>query len=446
MKQAQAKKKVHLVSLGCARNLVDSEVMIGTLLQNNWQHSPHAEESDAIIVNTCGFIQSAKEESIDTILSFSELKKQKPHLRLVVAGCLAQRYKTQLAKGMPEVDFFIGTDQFTKIGELLDTPPEHGSVLARRTNYLYNEKLARVNTLSPYSSYVKVAEGCGHNCSFCIIPAIRGRLRSRPINSVVQEVTQLTAEQGVKEVILIAQDLAAFGRDRGSDELVPLLQALVKIESLQWLRMLYMYPENISDEFLDLMASEDKIVKYLDVPVQHASNKILSSMNRNLTREQMQEVFLRVRKKVPGIAIRTTVMVGFPGETEEDFQELCKFVQEMRFEHLGCFAYSQEEGTVAGRMQEQISDEIKEQRREHLMLLQQEISSETLAQKVGQIVPALLTRKVDEKHNTWEGRLSFQAPEVDGLVFVSGENLTEGDICNIRITDSLEYDLVGTLA
>ncbi len=436
----QMQKKVHLVSLGCARNLVDSEVMIGTLLQNGWVHSSEANDADAIIVNTCGFIQSAKEESIDTILGFADLKKKKPELRLIVAGCLAQRYKTQLAKGIPEVDFFVGTDQFTQIGSLLESPPEQGTVIAKRANYLYNENLPRVNTLSKHSAYVKVAEGCGHNCAFCIIPAIRGRLRSRPISSVVKEVEQLTA-QGVKEIILIAQDLAAYGRDRGSDELVPLLKELVQIKDLHWLRMLYMYPENISDEFLELMAREDKIVKYLDIPVQHASNEVLSRMNRILTQEQMRSVFQRVRDKVPGIALRTTVMVGFPGEEAEDFRHLASFLGQQRFEHLGCFTYSQEEGTVAARMKDQVEEGIKQERYNNLMTLQREISRAKMAQFVGKTFSALVLKKDDETCR-WEGRLSIQAPDVDGIVYISGENLECGEIREVRIVDSLEYDLI----
>ena len=443
MQAQQTQKKVHLVSLGCARNLVDSEVMIGTLLEKGWLHSNESTDADAIIVNTCGFIQSAKEESIDTILSFADLKRSKPDMRLIVAGCLAQRYKTQLAKGIPEVDFFVGTDQFSQIANFIENPPEHGSVIAKRSNYLYNENLPRVNTLSKHSAYVKVAEGCGHNCAFCIIPAIRGRLRSRPISSVVKEVEHLTS-QGVKEIVLIAQDLAAYGRDRGSDELVPLLKELVAIKDLHWLRMLYMYPENISDEFLDLMAKEDKIVKYLDIPVQHASNTVLAKMNRILTQEQMRDVFARVRTKVPNIAIRTTVMVGFPGEDDADARELLRFLEETRFEHLGCFSYSMEEGTVAGRMKDQIDDATKQIRYDEVMALQQGISRANLAGLIGKTYSALILKK-DEESCKWEGRLSIQAPDVDGIVFITGEGLEVGQIRQVRITESMDYDLLAEL-
>ncbi|MBI2601605.1 MAG: 30S ribosomal protein S12 methylthiotransferase RimO [Deltaproteobacteria bacterium] len=444
MKPARTlQKKVHLVSLGCARNLVDSEVMLGSLFKNGWKHTAEPGSADAVIINTCGFIQSAKEESIDTILSMAELKKTKPDMKLVVTGCLSQRYKKQLATGLPEVDFFLGTDQFTDIDTYLFSPPEKGTVIAKRTHALYNEELARVNTLSPFSAYVKVAEGCQHNCSFCIIPAIRGRLRSRTISSVVKEVTDLV-NQGVKEVVLIAQDLAAFGRDRDKDELVELLKALAAVDGLQWIRQLYMYPENISDELLDLMAGEQKIVKYLDVPVQHASDKILKKMNRILSREEMTNVFRRVRQKVPEIAIRTTIMVGFPGESDEDFALLRDFVKEMRFEHLGCFSYSQEEGTVAGRMQEQVPDEIKEARLAEIMEVQQKISREKLQTHVGKTYPVLITGTDPENEARLLGRLATQAPDVDGLVYIEdGDALISGDVVPVRITEAFEYDLKG---
>ena len=319
--------RVHLVSLGCSRNRVDSEVMLGTLFERGWQSTDVAEEADAIVVNTCGFIQSAKEESIDRILEAAELKKEKD-LKLVVTGCLTQRYKRQLAEGMPEVDLFIGTDEFTKIADLIEQDTSEDRVHTKRTHYLYNEKMPRVNTLTKSSAYVKVAEGCQHNCAFCIIPAIRGRLRSRPISSIVGEVEKLVAE-GVIEINLIAQDLAAFGRDKGTDELVPLLRELVKIEGLSWIRLLYVYPENITEEFLELFATEEKIVKYLDIPVQHGSDSVLKRMNRDVTANQIKVTIERLRARVPDVAIRTSVMVGFPGETEEEFAELKSFVEEV---------------------------------------------------------------------------------------------------------------------
>lgn len=439
-------RKVHLISLGCARNRVDSEVMLGTLLEKGWEISEQSEGADAIVVNTCGFIQAAKEESIDTILEAAEYKKLNENMKLVVTGCLTQRYKRQLAEGMPEVDLFIGTDEFTKLGELLDQPSDSlEKVHAKRTHYLYTEKMPRINTLTKHSAYVKVAEGCQHNCAFCIIPAIRGRLRSRPIDSVVQEVEKLVAD-GVVEVNLIAQDLAAYGRDQGSDNLLPLLKELVKVEGLQWVRLLYMYPENINDEFLEFFASEPKLVKYLDIPMQHASSRLLKAMNREVTREQIESTVAKVREQVPGVAIRTSVMAGFPGETEEDFQELLAFVRSIKLDHLGCFAYSQEEGTVAGRMKDQINEEVKAERAALVMECQKEISRERLQSYVGKVVDVLVKGPSEETDLLFEGRLSTQAPEVDGIVYINDGHPVTGKIQKVMITEAHDYDLVGHIA
>lgn len=435
-------QNVHLISLGCARNRVDSEVMLGTLLGEGWTHTENPEEAGTIIVNTCGFIGPAKQESIDTILEAAEYKKSNPDLKLVVTGCLTQRYKTQLAKGLPEVDFFVGTDQFNEIKNLLGQEVEKGEVFAKRTHYLYNENLPRINTLSKTAAYVKVAEGCQHNCAFCIIPAIRGKLRSRPVKSVVEECKKL-ADEGVLEINLIAQDLAAYGRDTGTADLHELLTELVKIEGIERIRCLYMYPENISDEFLEFIAKEPKIVKYLDVPVQHASDRILEAMNRDVRKNQLRDTLKKVREKVPGMAIRTSVMVGFPGETEEDFQELKNFVAEQKFDHLGCFTYSQEEGTVAGRMNDQIQDDIKKRRQAEIMALQQEISQKRLESYVDKIYDVLVEGPSPDTDLLWQGRLATQAPEVDGVVYINDGDVKAGTIQRVKITDSHDYDLVG---
>lgn len=435
-------QKVHLVSLGCSRNRVDSEVMVGTLLRDGWSSVDSPEEADAVVVNTCGFIASAKEESVDTILAMAELKKTNPQMKLIVAGCLTQRYKSQLVKGLPEVDLFIGTDEFSRIGELLANRPAQGSIFAKRTNYLYNEDMPRVNTLAAHSAYVKVAEGCQHNCAFCIIPAIRGRLRSRPVHSVVKEVMNLV-DTGVQEINLIAQDLAAYGRDLKETDLLELLKALVKIEGLKWIRLLYVYPENISDEFLEFFAAQEKIVKYLDIPVQHGSNAVLKRMNRDVTREEIISTVKKLRSKVPSVAIRTSVMVGFPGETEAEFKDLKALVEELEFEHLGCFTYSQEEGTVAGRMPDQIDDASKERRQDEIMSLQKGISRRKLQRFVGQRIPVLVSGPSEESELVWQGRMSVQAPEVDGLVYLNDGPVRAGQIQEVEITDSYDYDLVG---
>lgn len=437
-------RKVHLISLGCARNRVDSEVMLGTMMGQGWISTDEPTEADAIIVNTCGFIASAKEESIDTILQAAEHKKNKPGLKVVVAGCLTQRYKTQLVKSMPEVDLFVGTDEFTRIGALLEARASDEKLFAKRTHYLYNEDMPRVNTLAKHSAYVKVAEGCQHNCSFCIIPAIRGRLRSRPVSSVVSEVVKLVAG-GVIEVNLIAQDLAAYGRDRGDTDLFQLLKALVQIEGLQWIRCLYVYPENISDEFLEFFATEPKIVKYLDIPVQHASDAILKKMNRNVTQQQLRDIIGKVKTRVPDVAIRTSVMVGFPGETEEDFEALNDFVHDMAFTHLGCFTYSMEEGTVAGRMPDQIDDDLKKDRQAIIMETQRDVSRDNLKKLVGKTLPVLIEGLSEETDLLWQGRLSIQAPEVDGIVFINDGAAVAGQIQMVTISESHDYDLVGSI-
>lgn len=435
-------RKVHLISLGCARNRVDSEVMLGSLLGQDWTITDAPEEADAVIVNTCGFIEAAKEESVQTILEAAELKKNNANLKLVVAGCLTQRYKNQLVSGLPEVDLFIGTDEFPQVAEFLDSQLPKGSLRAKRTHYLYDGSLPKKNTLTSSSAYVKVAEGCQHQCAFCIIPAIRGKLRSRPIANVVKEVQNL-AREGVKEINLIAQDLAAYGRDWGASDLLPLLKELVEVEGIEWIRLLYVYPENISDEFIDFFAKHPKIVKYLDIPVQHASDSLLAKMNRGVSQGELRRIFGRLREQVPGLAIRTSVMVGFPGETEEQFEELKQFVVEQKFEHLGCFTYSQEEGTVAGRMSGQIEEETKTRRQASIMELQKEISKHHLQSFVGKVLPVLVKGLSEETELLAEGRLSIQAPEVDGVVYINEGDFKPGHIQWVHITDSYDYDLVG---
>lgn len=435
-------KAVHLISLGCARNRVDSEVMLGDLFKEGWIYAPTQQEADVVIVNTCGFINAAKEESINTILEVAGGRKENPDLKVVVAGCLAQRYKKQLAKALPEVDFFIGTSEFSRLPALLAEPPAPGAVFSRQTGYLYEG--VRINTLSKVSAYVKVAEGCQHNCSFCIIPAIRGPLRSRNVDSVVKEVQNLVGD-GVVEINLIAQDLAAFGRDTGTDRLLELLQNLVKVEGLRWIRLLYVYPENISDELLQFIASQDKIVKYFDIPVQHASDPILKKMNRVLNREELKAVFKRVRAQIPGVSLRTSVMAGFPGETEEDFHQLRDFVQDMRFEHLGCFSYSQEEGTVAGRMKDQVNDDDKARRQAAIMDLQRSISAANLQSKIGSTFPVIIEGPYTQSDEyNWVGRLAGQAPEVDGKVLIKSAHCPTEAIQTVTISSALEYDLVGS--
>lgn len=435
-------KKVHLISLGCARNRADSEVMLGSLLENDYELTSAPDEASLVVVNTCGFIEPAKRESIETIMEAGELKKANPALKLVVAGCLSQRYKGQLVAGLPEVDLFIGTDEFPHLPQYLQENLPKGSVRAKRKNYLYQGELPKKNTLSRVSSYVKVAEGCQHQCAFCIIPAIRGPLRSRPIQSILGEVNAL-AEQGVKEINLIAQDLAAYGREGGQSSLLNLLKDLTRAPDPAWIRMLYVYPENIDEEFLDFWADHPRIVPYIDIPVQHGSDRILSLMNREVSRAQLEKTIARVRDKIPSVAIRTSVMVGFPHETDKDFEALLDFVEQNRFDHLGCFTYSQEEGTPAGRMSDQISEALKEERQLEVMDLQRDISSRNLKSYVGKTLEVLVEGRSQESDLLFEGRLKTQAPEVDGICYINDGPVQAGEIQKVTITESHDYDLVG---
>ncbi len=436
----QLDRTVHFISLGCARNLVDSEVMMGQLLAHGWQFTPSATHADAVVVNTCGFIDSAVKESIDRII---EVGTNKPaHQKLIVAGCLTQRYKHRLKEGLPEVDLFIGTDQFHRIAEFLNAPPLRDKVHAARNNYIYSADAPRINTLARGSAYVKVSEGCQHRCSFCIIPAIRGPLRSRPISDIVCETEQLVA-QGVIEIILIAQDLAAFGREHGDHDLLALLQALAAVPGLRWIRPLYIYPEHISDAFLDFFAHEDKIVKYLDIPVQHANDRILRLMRRAVDRRGLEKILQRVRRHVPRVALRTSVMVGFPSEQENDFHELLDFIATQEFDHLGCFTYAREQNTAAARLPGQIAAPIKQQRQRQIMTLQRKISRQKLQHQIGTIQDVLLERKASEHYI---GRTAAQAPEVDGVVYVTGETKIPpcGNLIRAQINAASTYDLIAT--
>lgn len=446
-------KKIHLISLGCSRNRVDSEVMLGTLLEKGWAITEDPEKAAVIIVNTCCFIEPAKQESVDHILEAASYKEKNPELKLVVSGCLSQRYQNDLATELPEVDLFVGTDEFPRIAELVEklySRTQDGSlekVHIARSRYLYDGTLPRLNTLGKGSAYVKVAEGCQHSCSFCVIPAIRGPLRSRTIESAVREAKGL-AKQGVVEINLIAQDITAFGRDRknkNGETLANLIRSLAGVEGLQWIRLLYAYPEFIDDEFLNLLQNENKLVKYLDVPVQHASDKILKMMNRKITRRELTTIFRDLRSAVPDIALRTSVMVGFPGETEADFDALEDFVAETGFDHLGCFTYSREEGTRAAKLPGQITEKVKRSRQAKIMKLQQKISRKLLKRYVGQVMPVLVEGPHEESPLLWRGRLPTQAPEVDGCVIINEGRAPVGTIRPVKITEVHDYDLVGTI-
>ncbi len=434
------------MSLGCARNRVDSEVMLGLLWHDGWSFTENPEQASVIVVNTCSFIDPAKEESIEQILEAASYKERFPDLKLVVTGCLTQRYKEELVSELPEVDLFIGTDEFPKIAEFLRTLPAKGTVHADRTSYIYSHELPRINTQHPGSAYVKISEGCQHRCSFCVIPLIRGPLRSRSVESIHQEVLELV-KTGVVEINLIAQDLTAFAREKsGSSESLPaLIKSLASIKDLEWIRLLYAYPENIDNKLLTLLREEPKLVKYLDIPIQHASNKILKLMSRAIDQESLRNTIKKIRKTIPEIAIRTSVMVGFPGETEADFDELKQFVSDMHFEHLGCFVYSREEETRAAAMPDQIDDSTKNRRSNEIMKLQRAISKKYLKSFIGRTLPILVEGPHRETPLLWQGRLSTQAPEVDGVVIINEGNPIQGKIQSVRVTGTHDYDLVGTV-
>lgn len=434
--------KVYLQSLGCPKNLVDSEIMLGLVRQAGGAIVTDPEVADVLVVNTCGFIGPAKRESIDAILDLARLKQEAPGKRLIVTGCLVQRYGNELAESLPEVDAFLGTGDFHRLPEVLARPQAKDEAAPYRgaAHLLPDVQLARVRTGDFFSAYVKVSEGCDHTCSFCIIPKIRGKHESRPIESVVSEVQALVAD-GVVEVNLIAQDLTAYGRDRrdGTD-LVRLLRALVCVEGLRWIRLLYNYPRHVTPALLETIASEEKVCPYLDLPLQHASARILRRMRRDRDPQALRELLARIRNTVPGVAIRTAMIVGFPGETEEDFQELLEFVREQRFERLGAFAYSREEGTEAAELPDQVPERIKKQRLRTLMRLQAEIAAEQQKAQIGRTLEVLVCGQ--DQRGRWYGRTATQAPEIDGVVYLDGPAAV-GEIVPVRITGASTYDLRG---
>ena len=435
--------KIGMVSLGCPKNLVDSEVMLGLIREKQLEITNDPAEADLIIVNTCGFIESAKEESINTVLQMAEYKQNGSCKYLVMTGCLGQRYADELFESMPEVDAIVGTDCFTDIGWVID------QVMAgKRLKHL--EKLESKNVALPprmlttpsYMAYLKIAEGCDNCCSYCIIPQLRGPYTSRPYDEVMAEAKAL-AESGIKELIVVAQDTTRYGEDTTGKLLLPqLLRDLNALEGIQWIRVMYLYPNNFTDELIEAFATLDKVCKYIDIPLQHASDRLLDSMNRFDTREQVETLLNKLRTRIPGITIRTTFIVGFPGETEEDFEELKDFVEKQRFENAGVFQYSQEEGTVAGEMENQIAPEIKENRYHELMALQAGIAEE-IHQEREDVELDVLVEGFDEDKLAY-GRSTHEAPDIDGTIFIeNAEGLAVGDMVRVRILQGFTYEMVG---
>lgn len=447
-------KKVGFVSLGCPKNLVDSEVMMGQLKDAGYQIVADAAEAETVVVNTCGFIESAKQESVDAILEAMRLKSEGKAQRLVVAGCLVERYRDDLKAEMPEVDAFIGTGEIGRILEVANPKfiPEEMPYypLGNKTaTYLYDDTTPRTLSTPSYTAFIKIAEGCDRPCAFCSIPSMRGSFRSRRFGSIVKEAQDLV-KQGVKELVLVAQDSSRYGEDLGEIDALPqLIRALCQIEGAEWVRVMYTYPTHISDEFLAALAEEPKAVKYLDMPLQHASRNVLKRMKRGGTRESLERLIKRVRDKVDGIAIRTTFITGFPGETDEDFAELMAFVKNCEFDNLGVFTYSDEEGTPAFELDGKVPEKTAKHRRSTLMKEQAKISRRKNKAKIGETYRVLFEGVSQESDLLWQARLEGQAAEIDGYILINDapENFAPeiGAFYEVKITEAQEYDLIGQI-
>lgn len=443
--------KIGVVSLGCPKNLVDSETMLGLIHEENYEITNDPSEAEIIIVNTCGFIESAKEESINTILQMAEYKKSGSCKYIIITGCLSQRYAEELFNELPEADAIAGVEVYDEIGSIIKRVMngERFIMLERsKPDVIYTSKetfLPRILTTPSYTAYLKIAEGCDNCCSYCAIPKIRGPYRSKPMAQVLKEAKAL-ADNGVKELIVVAQDTTRYGEDLPGGKLLlaDLLKELNKIESLKWIRVMYCYPNNFTDELIETFASLDKVCKYVDLPLQHASNRLLASMNRYDTREEVEMLLAKLRKRIPGIVIRTTFIVGFPGETDADFEELKEFVEQQRFENAGVFAYSQEEGTVAGAMPNQIPDEIKQERYHELMALQAQISEEIHKDTEGQTLEVLVEGIEEDGSGLHYGRSYREAPDIDGLVFIENPgDIKPGCFVKVNILQGFTYESVG---
>lgn len=437
---------VLFISLGCDKNLVDSEVMIGLLADKGYQMTDDETQADVIVINTCCFIHDAKEESIQTILEMAEYKKTGTLKALIVTGCLAQRYQEEILEEIPEVDEVLGTTSYDKIVDAIQEALEGKSgVRIEDIDALPLPDTKRLVTTGGHFAYLKIAEGCDKHCTYCIIPKIRGNYRSVPMERLVKEARDL-AEDGVKELILVAQETTIYGTDLyGEKSLHRLLRELCKIEGIRWIRILYCYPEEIDDSLIQVMKEEPKICHYLDLPIQHASTEILRRMGRRTSREDLEEIIGKLRREIPDIAIRTTLITGFPGETKEQHEELMDFVDQMEFDRLGVFTYSPEEGTPAAQMEDQIPEEVKEDRQAELMELQQEIAFDLAEDMIGREVLVMIEGKVADE-NAYVGRTYKDAPNVDGLIFVNtDEELMSGDFARVKVTGAAEYDLIGEL-
>lgn len=438
--------KISMVSLGCPKNLVDAEMMLASLKDAGFEITPYENEADAVIINTCGFIGDAKKEAIENILDVARYKEEGNLKALVVTGCLAERYRDDIMSEMPEVDAVVGIGSNKDIVNIVNTALEGEKVCKYGPKEDLSIDAPRLVSTPKYTAYLKIAEGCDNCCTYCAIPAIRGKFRSRSIESVVEEAKWL-ASGGVKEIILVAQDTTKYGADfYGKSMLAPLMKEIAKIDGIEWIRTLYTYPDKISDELIDAVANEEKLCKYFDIPIQHCNGEILQKMNRTGNKQELLELVSKLRKKIPGVTLRTTLITGFPGETDEQFEELCEFVATAKFDRLGCFAYSPEEDTPAAGFADQIDEQTKADRAEIIMNDQLRTVIENNESKVGEI-KKVLVEGYDDYIKCYFGRSEQDAPEIDGKVFfLSNEPLKIGDFVNVQINDTIEYDLLGEVA
>jgi ribosomal protein S12 methylthiotransferase len=438
---------IGFVNLGCTKNLVDSEIMLGTLMQDGFELTADSGKAEVVIINTCGFIEEAKQESINTIIEQGKLKKTGSCRVLIAAGCLAQRYQGELLKELPELDGVVGTGEFGRIAEicrdLLAPKKKHQRLWISQPPYLYDELAPRLRLGHQHSAYIKIAEGCNRNCAFCAIPIMRGKQRSRPVESIVGEAKRL-AEEGVKEINLISQDTVNYGVDLGvRDGLTLLLRELVKVKGLRWIRPFYLYPQQVTNELLALYAGEEKIAKYIDMPLQHINDDILKRMHRAGDRAAIQSLVERIRTRIPGVTFRTAFIVGFPEETDEAFDELAGFVEQSEFDRVAVFLYSDEEGTPAVHLEGKVDRAVMEERRNHLLSIQEPIAAAKGQAKIGSVVEVLVDGRSEETELLLEGRHEGLAPEIDGVVYINEGAASPGDFAKVEITEALGYDLVG---
>lgn len=446
LKQMKNNIKIGVVSLGCPKNRVDSEIMLGILGSDGYEIVADPEDAHIIIVNTCAFIDDAKEESIDTVLEMAQFKKQNCRY-LIMTGCLAERYHTEIMEELPEVDAVVGTGDYHKIAEVIkEVETGEKPVLYGHIDDEIPEGYPRMVSTGGHSAYLKISDGCDNKCTYCIIPKLRGKYRSRPMADIVDEAREL-AESGVREVILIAQDTTRYGYDlTGHEGLSELLRELAKVEKLHWIRVHYMYPESITDSMIEVFATEEKVVKYMDIPIQHINNRVLKRMGRHNTKEDTENLIKKLREKIPDITIRTTLIAGFPGETEEEFSELCEFVRTARFDKLGAFAYSVEEGTAAAKLDGQLDENTKQERQEIIMQIQSEISKELQSERLGKVVE-VLCEGYDSENLMYYGRSQADSLDVDGMVyFAASDEVNTGEFVNVKILDTDNYDCTGVQA